>query len=399
MERYFHRSMLFKCLLVLVLQTIPKLIPAQSIVPGESIFDTTGYVEYLPGNLPIVISVPHGGYLQPLDIPRRNCSGCVYNRDLFTQELARSIIDDFVATTGCYPHVIINLLHRNRFDANRSIETAADGDPTVEDAYHSYHAFIDLAKAQVETDYGRGLFLDLHGHAHTIQRVELGYRLSRSQLQQTDSQLNQATLIEESSIRTLVGDNLQALSHAELLRGSTSLGTLLEDQGFRAVPSRQDPFPIGSEAYFSGGYNTGRHSSENGGRIDGIQIECNQDIRFDETTREKFADSLTLSINEYLQLHYFDQYQSNYCGLTTQTSEESKPERITVFPNPARDQINLNTPTVPLQLTIQNHLGQKVRSLSWKGGPIDIQDLPSGFYLISIRKNKEWISTQPLIKH
>lgn len=399
MRRYLTPYMLLKFLLALLLQTVPNLISAQSIVPGVSIFDTTGYVEYLPGNLPVVISVPHGGYLQPLAIPRRDCSGCVYNRDLFTQELARSIIDDFFATTGCYPHVIINLLHRNRFDANRSIETAADGDPTVEEAYHSYHAFIDMAKAQVEADYGRGLFLDLHGHAHTIQRVELGYRLSRSQLQQTDNHLNQAAIIGESSIRALANDNLQALSHADLLRGATSLGTMLEDQGFPAVPSMQDPFPMGSEAYFSGGYNTGRHSSENGGNIDGIQIECNQDIRFDETTREKFADSLTLSINEYLQLHYFDQYQSNYCGLATHTSEQSQSEKIILFPNPATKQINLSAPSIPLQLTIRNHLGKEVRSLSWKGNPIDIQDLPNGYYLITIKRNNELVSTQPLIKH
>lgn len=399
MRRYLTPSIVFKSLLVLILQMFTNLISAQSVVPGVSIFDTTGYVEYLPGNLPVVISVPHGGYLQPLDIPRRDCNGCVYNRDLFTQELARSIIDDFFTTTGCYPHVIINLLHRNRFDANRSIETAADGDPTVEEVYHSYHAFIDRAKAQVEADYGRGLFLDLHGHAHSIQRVELGYRLSRSQLQQTDDQLNQAALIQESGIRALAGDNLQGLSHAELLRGANSLGTLLAERGFPAVPSRQDPFPMGSEDYFSGGYNTGRHSSENGGKIDGIQIECNQDIRFDETTREKFADSLTLSINEYLHLHYFDQYQFYYCGLATQTSEQSSQEKITLFPNPATYQINLSAPTLRLQVSIRNHLGQEVRSLTWRGDPINIQDLPNGFYLISIKRKGELISTKQLIKH
>lgn len=399
MRRYFTLSILFKYLFILSLQTYTNLLPAQTVAPGVSIFDTTGYVEYLPGNLPVVISVPHGGYLQPLDIPRRDCSGCVYNRDLYTQELARSIIDDFFNTTGCYPHVIINLLHRNRFDANRSIETAADGDPTVEEAYHSYHAFIDMAKAQVEADYGRGLFLDLHGHAHTIQRVELGYRLSRSQLQQTDNQLNQATLIQESSIRALVGENLQDLTHAELLRGAKSLGTMLENRGFPTVPSRQDPFPMGSEDYFSGGYNTGRHSSENGGKIDGIQIECNQDIRFIEANRERFADSLTLSINEYLQLHYFEQYQTNYCGLATSTSAQSTAEEITLFPNPATNQINLSAPTMPLQLRIQNHLGQELRSISWKGDPIDVQELPNGFYLISIRRNKQLIDIKPLIKH
>ncbi len=372
---------------------------AQVLTPGVSTFGTTGYVEYIPGNLPVVISVPHGGYLQPTNIPRRECSGCVYNRDLYTQELARSIIDDFFATTGCYPHVIINLLHRNRFDANRSITTAADGNPIVEEAYHNYHAYIDLAKVQIEADYGRGLFLDLHGHGHEIQRVELGYRLSRTQLQQTDSQLNQASLIEESSIRALVGENLQALSHADLLRGSSSLGTMLENRGFPAVPSTQDPHPEGSEDYFSGGYNTGRHSSENGGRIDGIQIECNRDVRWDAPTRERFADSLTLSINAYLQLHYFEQYQSAYCGLATSTAGQSERDQILLYPNPAHTFLELKAPYPQLDLRIQNYLGQEVHQVSWIGNPIDISRLQSGYYLITLSRNNKIISKQALIKH
>lgn len=374
-------------------------ISAQTLNPGESTFDATGYVEYLPGNLPIVISVPHGGYLQPTNIPRRECSGCVYNRDLYTQELARSIIDDFFASTGCYPHVIINLLHRNRFDANRSITTAADGNPIVEEAYHNYHAFIDLAKARIEEDYGRGLFLDLHGHGHEIQRVELGYRLSKSQLQKTDNQLNQQELVEESSIRALVDNNLQSLSHADLLRGSSSLGTMLENRGFPAVPSRDDPYPIGSQDYFSGGYNTGRHSSENGGVIDGIQIECNQDIRFDDATREKFADSLTLSINEYIQLHYFETYQSEYCGLTTSTNKPPQGEQIVIYPNPSNGLLHLKAPFSSLDLKIQNHLGQEVRKLRWVGGPVDISRLHKGYYLITLSKDNQVISQQALVKY
>lgn len=399
MRKHFSYSILLQSVLMVSLHAFSNGVSAQTLTPGVSIFDTTGYVEYLPGNLPVVISVPHGGYLQPQTLPRRECSGCVYNRDLYTQELARSIIDDFFRTTGCYPHVIINLLHRNRFDANRSITTAADGNPTVEEAYHNYHAYIDLAKARIEEDYGRGLFLDLHGHGHAVQRVELGYRLSRTQLRLTDDQLNDQGLLEESSIRALAGENLQALSHAALLRGEQSLGTMLENRGFPSVPSRQDPYPQSGEDYFSGGYNTGRHSSENGGRIDGIQVECNRDIRLDESNRERFADSLTHSINAYLKLHYFEQYQSNFCTLTTQTIEETPENYIRVYPNPASDYLELTAPFQQLDLSIQNYLGQIVLRKKWTGSPIDISELKSGFYFLIIKQDNKQISSKQLLKH
>lgn len=398
MPKYLSQFIPLLLLLILVFDLYPDPVLSQSYTSGLSVTDSTGYVEYLPGNLPIVISVPHGGYLQPLDIPRRDCSGCVYNRDLYTQELARSIIDDFYNTTGCYPHVVINLLHRNRFDANRSIETAADGDPIVEQAWHAYHAFIETAKTQIISDYDRGLFLDLHGHGHEIQRVELGYRISRSELQQTDTQLNNNSLIAGSAIQTLVGDNLGSLTHAELLRGAYSLGTLLENKGIPAVPSKPDPFPVGIESYFSGGYNTGKHGSETGGPIDGIQIECHQGIRFDELAREMFADSLTKSINEYIDLHYHDQYLDKYCALITNTAENRGRSTIELYPNPTAGFLNLSTDLDEVEIHLYNYLGQPINTFQWRGLPLDLQFLQAGFYLVVLRRGKELLGTQALIK-
>lgn len=284
--------------------------------PGTTYFDATGYVEYRAGNLPIIISAPHGGSLEPASIPDRNCSGCVYTKDSWTQTIAEGMYDEFVAETGCYPHLIINLLHRKKFDANRDIGDAADGNTTVEQAWAAYHDFIDAAKAKAEQDYGAGLFLDIHGHAHTIQRIELGYLISGSELGLSDAALNTNTYIEESSIRTLAGTNIQSLSHAELLRGSQSFGTLMDNRGFPSVPSAADPFPQSGDPYFSGGYNTVRHGSrDDAGNIDAVQIELNQDARFISANREMLIDSLTASANEYFDFHYNDQYLGNFCNL------------------------------------------------------------------------------------
>lgn len=307
---------LAKSLTFLTLILCANITRGQTFVPGNTYFDATGYVEYRAGNLPIILSAPHGGSLEPATIPDRDCSGCSYVQDSWTKPITEGMYDAFFEQTGCYPHVIINLLHRKKFDANRDIDDAADGDPTVEQSWANYHAFIDAAKTQVVDDYGRGLFLDIHGHAHTIQRIEMGYLLSGAELRLSDATLNTTTYIEESSIRTLVGDNLESHTHAELLRGDDSFGTLMDEKGFPSVPSFADPFPDVGEPYFSGGYNTVRHGSrDNAGEIDAIQLELNQDVRFNAVTREILIDSLTRAANQYIDLHYNNQYLDNYCSL------------------------------------------------------------------------------------
>ena len=387
-----------KILSLSTITLLPFLLFSQTYVPGQIYYDSTGYVKYRAGNLPIILSSPHGGDLQPSSIPDRNCSGCVYLKDSWTKEITEGLFNKIISETGCYPHVIINLLHRKKFDANRDIIDAADGNPTVEIAWQTYHNFIDSAKNQIVEDYGRGLFLDMHGHAHTIQRIELGYLLSKNELQLTETTLNTNTYIEESSIRALVEQNIQNFSHSELLRGQYSFGTIMDDKGFPCVPSSSDPFPLGSEPYFSGGYNTQRHGSrDNNGEIDGIQIEMNQSIRFDSIMREMLVDSLNSSINEYVDYHYNSQFINNYCGLISEVTENNDID-LKLYPNPATDYFYLSGETNNTELSIFNSIGQKVRSEQWSKDKVNIELLPAGLYFVRIVKNNLTLDIVKLIK-
>ncbi len=92
---------------------------ATAQIPGQSYFDDTGYVEYIHGNSPVIISVPHGGLLPPDIIPDRNFNGCIIKNDTYTQETGRVIADAYHQQRGYYPFVIIYLLERAKFDANR----------------------------------------------------------------------------------------------------------------------------------------------------------------------------------------------------------------------------------------------------------------------------------------
>ena len=278
---------------------------AQDSIPGIILKGTNDYVEFFSGNMPLVISIPHGGYMLPDEIPERPCVDCAKHQDTFTIEIGLALREALFKKTGFYPFVIINNLHRTRLDPNRNITEAAEGNKFAEIAWNQFQNFIDSATADVQRKFGKGLYIDLHGHRHVIKRIELGYLLSSEELQLDDDLLNSGLFEEYSSIRNLIKDNINSLSYSELVRGKYSLGNILENEGYQCVPSPEHPFPKPLEPYFSGGYNTTRHGSASKGTIDGIQIELDEAIRSDAMRREKFANDLAFALVKYLKINYF----------------------------------------------------------------------------------------------
>jgi hypothetical protein len=286
-------------------------------VPGQSYFGRNGYIEYVAGNAPVILSAPHGGALEPSEIPFRTAGACggsaTTTTDRNTIELALAVRDAFVDRFGTVPHVILNHLERNRLDANRAIEEAACGDPEAEIAWGEFHDFIEVAKAEVLATPGKGWYMDLHGHGHDIRRLELGYLLRGSQLDLSDATLDAASQYQDtSSIKTL-SEFASGVTFSELLRGSLSLGTLYADNGIRAVPSSPEPGPEGNP-YFRGGYNTVRHTctvraSEHrgipGGQICGVQVEAHyKGVRDRPAKRAAFGVATAIALEAFLGAHW-----------------------------------------------------------------------------------------------
>lgn len=313
----------------------------QTFVAGESYFGANNYIEYIAGNAPIVISAPHGGYLTPAEIPDRNCTGCSYARDLNTQEVTRALRNAIYTRTGCYPHLIINLLHRKKLDANREIIEAADSNALAEQAWYDFHGFVEAAEDSVAKYFGRGLYIDMHGHGHSIQRLELGYLLYLSELQLPDSTLALPYYSNVSSLKRLADDNLQALNLPELLRGPQSFGALMAVKNYPSVPSPQDSFPETGEPYFNGGYNTNRYTSSNNGSVlSGLQIESNYTgVRDNATNISRFADSLASSIVQFLQWHYLPQ---QWCAEPVSSAEtDDTTDIFNISPIPSGDYVTI----------------------------------------------------------
>lgn len=269
---------------------------AADFAPGRSVFGTKNYIEYIPGDLPLVISAPHGGREKPDEIPVREKG--VVQMDANTQELARAIAEEIHARTGHRPHLIICRLHRQKLDCNREIVEAAAGSPVAEKAWTEYHGFIDQALKTAITSAGKAFYIDLHGHAHPDHRLELGYLHTRDALAKPDAEIN--ALAASGSLRRIAEKS--KLSYVDLLRGPRSLGTLLQAQGYPCTPSPERPVP--NLPYFQGGYSVRQHVAA-GAPVAGLQIECNNEgVRDTAANRAKFATTLVAVLREYLAEHF-----------------------------------------------------------------------------------------------
>lgn len=273
--------------------------------PGRRYFGRRQYVEYVPGELPVVLSASHGGALLPRETPDRTYG--VVRADRNTLELTLAMAEALAELTGFAPHVVISHLHRSKLDPNREIEEAAQGNPYAELAWQEFHEFIEVARTAVWHPSGEGLYLDVHGHAHDIDRIELGYLLRADQLDQPDSALDSFAVVRCTSIRELGRDS--PLPFSQLLRGATSFGGLLQAEGVASVPSPADPSP-GQTAYFRGGYGTRRHGSlEDGELVSGIQLEHHfAGLRDTPENRRAYAAKAARAIRRFMLEHvgYFE---------------------------------------------------------------------------------------------
>ena len=267
------------------------------LVPGSTYWGKQHFVECIAGNLPVIISVPHGGSLTPEFMPDRIFGVTV--RDGGTQEVARHMVEEFYKRTGKYPFVVLNNLHRKKLDANREEFEATAEDPVAGTAWNEYHAFIDSAVHLIRKNFGRGLFIDLHGHNHPIEQIEIGYRLEEEDLALSDSCLNMKEIVEKSSMKNLLAESSH--SHADIVRGRTSFGALFEKHAIPATPRPSVPVPQ-SAHFFGGGYNTYRHAVEDAGTMFGVQFELNKKLRRSSEC-EHTAAVLVDVILEFLDHH------------------------------------------------------------------------------------------------
>lgn len=284
----------------------------------DPIYGYNNYSEFNQGHLPIIISIPHGGHLFPENIPDReqNFPSVVKSNDINTQEIGRKI-SDLIGEKfkGRKPYMIINHLGRSKLDVDRPLKEGAEGIPgsvrlsETQIAWSDYHTFINNAVEEVEERFGRGLLIDIHGHGHSENYIELGYVLSSTALTLPADMINSDPSIPAgSSIRSLYNRKQSTLSFAELLRGkSTSLGGRLQSYGYDTVPSHIHKHPSINERYFHGGYSVQKYGSRHGEQvIDAIQVELPRLLRLGNSElRENFITDFSECLSWFTKEYYW----------------------------------------------------------------------------------------------
>jgi N-formylglutamate amidohydrolase len=283
--------------------TPPPLPPTPRPPAPTPVYDPSAWVTASDGAVPVVIIAPHGGDLNPDSLPIRSCAGCVTGNDSNTQPLAYEIAAAFERRIGRRPFLVVNRLHRSRFDGNRDQAEATGSHAPLFPVWEHWQASIDSARARAARVHPRAIVIDLHGHGHAIPRLELGYLLTATQLRLPNDQLH--ATVTSSSIARLHQLKPAGDSGAALVRGPRALGSRLAALGVPSVPSDVTPAPLVGEEYFNGGYNTQRHGSRQGGAVDAIQIESHfAGIRDTEANRRAFAEHLVTALLGMLDDYY-----------------------------------------------------------------------------------------------
>jgi len=243
------------------------------------------YVQVYPGNMPLVLSAPHDGYEKPKSMADRT-EGVVV-RDTGARTIALHLADEIELRCGRRPYVVTTTLHRIKCDMNREVVEAAQGDRAAEVEWHAYHDALAKACADAQAINGSALLLDIHGHGHPNNWIEVGHAAP--------------------------------LDGSEWISGKTSVGAYLTEQGFKAVPSPDIPDP-GDEKYFNGGYIT-RHFRSDSMRT--IQFELSGPMR-KKDKRHDTARRLADALSDFFPTHFaIPKFELNIQEVTKQNDYES----------------------------------------------------------------------------
>jgi len=231
------------------------------------------------GDLPIILSAPHGGR-RPVpgvaprkgqDVPR-----FVARSDSWTDELTEKLADEIEKNTGQRPYVVIAKFHRKFIDANRPPERAYESEAAKE-TYEAYHKALADAREEVIARWGTGILLDIHGQAAELDTIIRGTRNGET-VTHLIEKFNQDSLIGKSSL----------LGH-------------LSAQGLTVHP------PVNStqneHKSYSGGHIVGTYGSGKGGTLDAIQLELGRNLRrpaAHSDTAKKLATAIQNFTRQYL---------------------------------------------------------------------------------------------------
>jgi N-formylglutamate amidohydrolase len=232
------------------------------------------------GELPIILSAPHGGTAQVPNTPPREGiglakgpSGFFVGRDGGTSELCLEVASAIETRMKRRPYYVIARFHRKYIDANRPAEIGYE-DPDAKPVYDVYHESLAEYCRAVQRDHQRGLLLDIHGQGSARDTVFRG--------------------TQNGKTVTLLRQRFGESAHL----GDHSLFGTLNKLGLTVFPQGMERERSG----FTGGYIVQTYGSHQGYGIDAMQLEFGADYR-STANRKKTAAILAEAVESYQRLY------------------------------------------------------------------------------------------------
>lgn len=240
---------------------------------------TASLITIESGELPIILSAPHGGHDAIANVAERQGEGVErFNprSDSNTDKLTEQLADAIEKKIGKRPYLVIARFHRKYVDANRRSRDAYESDE-AKVVYESYHQALAKARSQVMERWGRGMLFDIHGQAVEPKAILRG----------TQNGKTTTHLVGRFGLEALIGE--------------TSLFGQLASQGLAVIPA------VGADdrerAGYDGGYSVITHGSGSGGTLDAIQLELGNELRSKEAlpaTVAKLTEAIAAFAKQYL---------------------------------------------------------------------------------------------------
>ena len=210
------------------------------------------------GDLPILLSAPHGGTkaipgvpervggINPLTGRRVNLFVTVW--DDGTLELAQQASDEIYRLLGARPYLVAADFTRKQVDANRPAEDAYESN-AAKKIYDQYHGKMRAYVDEIRNRFGtHAILVDIHGQGVDANTIYRG----------TNNRKN---------VTRLVNRNGEAA-----LTGPESILGILSQKGYSIFPRNNEP-QTPEKSIFSGGFIVRNYGSNNANGIDAIQLE------------------------------------------------------------------------------------------------------------------------------
>lgn len=252
-----------------------------SFILSTNVIQASDYIEYIQGDYPLILEVPHDGTLKMESVSVRVKTDSTKNfntgRDSYTSDLARLIADNIQKTTRKRPYVIIMKLSRKWIDVNREKDNAYD-QPEVAEIYNDYFELLNKAKQEIIFKFKKGFLLDIHCGQSWTYDVYFGASSKNRSVKNLNEQYGKEAYTGENSIQW-------SLSNAGY-----------EIPGYNDIPAKAGPVGKVVKAMTWGSEDK---------KLDGIEIEINLKKLLKNTeTRNKLAIDLSTALQKFISAYY-----------------------------------------------------------------------------------------------